>query len=189
MIQEKKSWYTANLQVLYGWNENVNVGIAANFKSVVFNDLSDSPLDAFQFKNSNSSRAVLSSIGPQIKFMPFKKIKNLSVLSTFYIPVAKDLESHPFVQHQSMDWFTQIFYDYIVEEHVRLFFEIDALYEMDTDFILQQNEFSTPVKAFATYFYDQSFAIYGMAEWSAEVWRFYLWYFISSMACTSRFRW
>lgn len=113
-------------QVLIGINPRVNVGFDLWIKSVFIDDSISSPFKTFTLNHgSNISRTALSSIGPKIKIVPFKKLERLSVQATLLFPVAKDqegiLNERPFLSRDSYTLITQIFYDFMIVPKLQVF--------------------------------------------------------------------
>lgn len=166
---QRQTYFTSFIQTLYGLTPFLNVGIDAQIKSVRKDVSTSSLLALFKFERSNQSRTALSYIGPKIKISPTKKLKNLSVQSSFFIPVAKDQQgaedgSGLWLSHDGFQWWTQMYYDQKISDDFRAFFEVDAFIGIDRKFKKGNNNVLTPVKGFLSYFPTNKITLYGLTE-------------------------
>ena len=142
-----------------------NVGLDANISKARYTNNMGNALGIFGSSEGDYSRTVLASIAPRIKFNPLGSISRLSVQSSFSIPIAKDLESPRFVQHDRYNWLTQIFYDKSFGSNWQLFFELDFLYRFKKE-DFQENFFRTPASVFVSYFPSSKMTFYTMLQHS-----------------------
>ena len=91
-LDQRRNFYTGLINFTYGLSKSakLNIGFDVNIKSVrIDDDKNSSPLRIFKFENDLKSRTSIGSMGPVIKFKPFKQSK-LTVKSSFLFPVAED---------------------------------------------------------------------------------------------------
>lgn len=169
----RSTYFTSIIHGLYGISEKVNLGVCTFFRSVRLDEVSSLPFSVLKFEKSTDTRTAISQIGPVVRFSPFQQNINLSVQSTILFPVAKDLEgisnNKPFLDFDKYTWWTQVFYDKIINNRWVIFAETDILLRLDKQFVLLNSIFSTPVKLFAGTYLTDNTGIYLMSEW-APVW-------------------
>ena len=158
------------IQVLYGGanNRNINWGFDINVRSVRLDSTNTSPFKIFQFENNDYSRTTIGFIGPKIKFAPFKNIEKLSVQSSFWIPVSKNMEGTPWLAWQKLTFWTQVFYDYKLSEKFNLFSEVDVLMR------IKEKQSSTshvmlPISSFLSYFPNSKSTVYVNAQYAPTI--------------------
>lgn len=165
-FNNRESYFTSINQVLFGVNSRFNVGFDFWIKSVRVDDRLSSPFSTLTFQNSPNSRTALSSIGPKIKFQPFKKLSRLSIQSTFLIPIAKDQEGafngKPFLSQDSYISITQIFYDQSISKKIQLFLSLSPWVYIDKNKIQNQSRVSvsSPLDIFVSYFPSDRLTLY-----------------------------
>ncbi|MEM6801836.1 MAG: DUF547 domain-containing protein [Bacteroidota bacterium] len=154
----RETFYTGIFQFTTGLDKSArwNIGFEANLQSVRYDsEIDSSPLRIFG--NSQESlvfnRTELATLGPRIRFRPFKSIPKLSLTSTLLIPLHDDLETPEFLAHNRTSWITQLFYDKFFGDF-QLFAEADLIYRFKTDnpSFTQDAFFRTPLTAFLSYF-------------------------------------
>ena len=162
----KETYYSGLIQGLFGIDEGrrVNVGFDLNIKSVLYDTAYSSFLNVLKFQNHQDARSeLLTSIGPKIKFLPFKNSR-LSVQSALWIPVANNLEGYPWLDYQRYTSWTQFFYDKTYNGKYQLFLEGDILARIGTDFNVNTFEVRTPLSVFGSYFLNSKSTVYAMAQ-------------------------
>ncbi len=165
-LPETQTFLTNLFQISYGISENsrINVGLDFMINSAYYDSEQNSPLNLFS-PGDGFSRVALSGIGPRIKFTPFPKITGLSVQSTFFFPVAGNLESPRFTAHDRFTWMTQFFYDHAFSSKFRLFLEADFLYRIKRN-ENQLNFFRTPVTGVLSYFPEENTTLFFLLQHS-----------------------
>lgn len=110
----RSNFFTTSVEIFTGISENkkINVGLILDYRSNTFNGQDIGSV--FSFKNEvGKARNGLSFIAPSIKISPFNKMSNLSIQSTFYIPLIKtESDLNGYLSNKSYIWQNRFFYDY-----------------------------------------------------------------------------
>lgn len=156
----RRNFYTANTEVFYGVSSNarLNVGLVVNLKSSTVSSMSEEQgfFSPAQFRNEpGTARFGLGAIAPSVKFVPFRKISNFSIQSSFFIPIVdQETEDGVFLDKKSYVWETRFFYDRpFADGRFQLFTEIDAqlnLGEKEEGFA--NNSLGVPFSLIGSYF-------------------------------------
>ncbi len=167
-LNQSQAFFNSLIQITSGLPKikRINVGVDVNITSARYGDSTDNPSDFFNDESTSYRKTIVSSIGPRIKIVPFKKISRLSIQSTFLIPVAKDQESPFFISHDRYTWFTQLFFDQSIGEHFQVFLEADMLYRFNRNSSNENDFFRTPLSAFFSYFPTSKSTIYVFTQYS-----------------------
>ena len=143
-----------------------NLGLDVNLRSTSRTERTLRAIEIFRFKQDDKNRTTISSLGPKIKWNPFKKIPKFSIQSSFTIPVSDSLENkkkRPWLDHHKYTWWTQLFFDKPIGSKYQLFAELDFLLRTPTyskEFDFTQATFSTPVSLFFSYFPTNKSTVY-----------------------------
>jgi len=165
----RANYFTSFLQATFGLHPRINLGVDLQFRSASRDtNRGSSALQVFRFGNHTNHQTKLASVGPKIKFIPFKKWPSLSVQSTFYIPVAKDLEgnkkSRIFLDYDKINWWTQLFIDQRLNPRLNLFYGFDVIYRIGNmsngGGLLQ-----TPLTFIITTFPSRNFTLYALGQY------------------------
>jgi len=110
----RSNFFNTSLEVFTGITESkkFNLGLIIEYRSNSFAD--KSATSVFSFKNeAGESRTGLGHIAPSIKIAPFGSLPNLSIQSSFFIPLF-DEESNinGYLAQKSFIWQNRFFYDY-----------------------------------------------------------------------------
>ncbi|MFN0048328.1 MAG: DUF547 domain-containing protein [Cytophagales bacterium] len=163
-FNERGNYFSSINQVLFGVNSRFNVGLDFWIKSVRIDNTSSSPFATLSFQDSPKTRTALSSIGPKVKFQPFKKLSHLSIQSTFLIPIAEDQEGasngKPFLSQDSYISINQIFYDQAIGKKIQLFFSLSPWVYISKKAIANRVSVSTPLDIFVSYFPTDRITLY-----------------------------
>ncbi len=165
-FNNRGSYFSSINQVLFGVNSRFNVGVDFWIKSVRIDDTSSSPFSTLRFQSGSQTRTALSSIGPKVKFQPFKKLSHLSIQSTFLIPIAKDQEGlsngRPFLSQDSYISITQVFYDQAIGKKIQLFFSLSPWIYIAENKIPDKNRVSvsSPLDIFVSYLPNERLTFY-----------------------------
>jgi Protein of unknown function, DUF547 len=103
------------------------------------------------------SAAGLAHIGPKFKFNPIKRLPNISLQQTLYIPIQKSVDGQ-FIS------FTQLFYDQPIKNHSQLFVEASLWTPVSPEFRI-----SPFLKVFYSYFPTNKWTVYAMASIPQEI--------------------
>ena len=100
---------------------------------------------------------------------PFHNLPNLSIQTTFFIPIASDQQGtnngKPWLSHDGYQWWIQFYYDQEINDKFRAFFEADAFISIDRKGNSNNNSLLTPVKGFLSYFPTSKLTAYLLAEY------------------------
>ncbi|WP_234859450.1 transporter [Aquimarina aquimarini] len=168
--EPRQTFFTSTLEGYTGIGNNKrwNVGLILEFRSNVVGDRD--ALDVFKFDGeSNTARSGLTSIAPSVKFVPFEKINNFSVQSSFFIPlVDNESENGVFLDQNGFIWQNRFFYDYTFPGNkFQLFGELNS----ELNFGKEEDSFAnnslrlTP-GVFFSYFPSSKFTILALAQHS-----------------------
>jgi hypothetical protein len=166
-LNERSTYYTGIINFLYGLSPNFNIGFDFFIKSVFIDPESGSPLKVFKFSSDANSRTSPTQFGPKLKFTPIESIRNLSIQTAFLVPLASNLDGgdkvdSPFLDVNGSQWWTQVFYDYLINNDFLLFLEGGLFFRFGSTY----DDFLTPLKVFFNSFPSQKWTIYTMAEFS-----------------------
>ena len=154
-------------------NKRLNVGLDLNLK-YNGNSVDDSfgtVGRAFQFKNNDSTRFGLTSLGPRIKWQPFKNVSNFSIQSTVYIPTVRHPEgfSDPAGQNNlswadwdRYQWWNQFFFDKTWKKF-QLFAEVDLWFRFQRN-ASQRSMVDIPWNLFFSWFPTKKMTLYVMSQ-------------------------
>ncbi|MCP4521812.1 MAG: hypothetical protein GY827_09020 [Cytophagales bacterium] len=168
-MQGSRSNYLGNfVQGLYGINSRLNVGFDLYVRSTSTTS-EDSHAFAI-FQAGDLQRTAVTKIGPRIKFLPFKKYRRLSFQSTFLFPTAPNLEgvndnNAPWLDWDTYTWLNQIFWDKSLSQKWQVFTALEMFLRIPRESYSEEPLFSTPVKAFVSYFPTTKITTYAMVEW------------------------
>ena len=183
-LDQRRNFYTGLINFTYGLSKSakLNIGFDVNIKSVrIDDDKNSSPLRLFKFENDLKSRTSIGSMGPVIKFKPFKQSK-LTVKSSFLFPVAEDGEAderddsgqsvRQWLDWNRYTWWNQFFIDKNIGSDFQLFLEGDLLFrfakraEKYANNAPKHNLLSIPVSSFLSYFPTDKSTVYVMLQYS-----------------------
>lgn len=163
---DRETFFTSKLEVFTGVTESsrFNVGVVIQTKSNTYGGAG--ALDVLSFKDDRqTTRNGLSSIAPSVKIQPIKSMSNLSLQTSFFIPVFEDVPGAPYLDKRSYVWETKFFYDKsFSEDKFQFFGEIDLGYNFgektadanplteNTSERFANNSLTFPISAFVSYF-------------------------------------
>ncbi len=166
----RNTFVTHLLQLTYGVSQTgrFNIGIDVNFR--YSGTSTDSTLkginSAYQFKNTNTSRVGITSVGLRLKFQPFKTIRGFTFQSTFLAPTIKSPEGNADLYWA--DWaritmWNQFFFTKNFNPKLQLFLEADLLFRFKI-FNNQVSMLDIPFSAFLSYFPTKKITFYVMSQ-------------------------
>jgi hypothetical protein len=169
----RESFYTTLLQATLGTSKNkrVNLGFDISFRGSAKrqDDRFGTAFDAFSFKNNDSTRVGISSVGPRLKWIPFAGNTNFSIQSTFTVPTTRFNEgkNDPSGNLSWLDWsrftsWNQFFYTYTRSKY-QIFAEIDVLARIRTS-KSQITHFDAPITLIGSYFPTRKWTIYAIGQ-------------------------
>lgn len=170
----RSTFVTHLLQFTIGTSKNkrVNVGFDLNIKSS--GNSSDSTFggirNAFLYKNNDSSRVGLTSVGLRVKVQPFKSVQDFTIQSTLSMPTIKHPEGFSSATEQNLfwadwnriTWWNQFFYTKTFGDF-QLFTEVDLLFRFKND-KSHIGMLDLPVSAFISYFPTKKITVYAMTQ-------------------------
>ena len=162
-ILSRESWFTSNLQILYGLGKRLNVGAEVNYRKVQIG--ASSP---FFFSESATSRNAVSTVGPKIKVAPKRSWNHFTVQSGVLFPLHDDLERDPWLEYQAVVWVSQAFWDHYLGTRWLLFAEFDVWTRFGKNV-------ETPLKAIFTYMPSSKLSFYALGDFTRDwdVWPSY----------------
>jgi hypothetical protein len=172
----RATFVTHLLQFTYGISKSqrVNVGLDINFKSSGRANNTDNfaAIDrAFAYKNNDSIRVGIASVGARIRLQPFKAVNNFTLQSTLSIPTIKhpegfndplNLDNLYWADWDRITWWNQFFYTKDFSKF-QLFTEIDFLYRF-ARYDSQRGMLDLPASIFLSYFPTSKITIYAMTQ-------------------------
>jgi len=167
-LGNSQAFFNALIQITSGLPKirRLNVGIDINITTARYGLQEETPGDFFKDETAIYRKTIVSSIGPRLKYVPFRKIPRLSIQSTFLFPIASDQEDPFFIFHDRYSWFTQVFFDQNIGDKFQLFTEADLLYRFNRNSTFNGNFFRVPLSAFLSYFPTSNSTIYVFTQYS-----------------------
>jgi hypothetical protein len=169
----RESFYTTLIQATLGTSKNkrINLGFDVSFRgSAKRQDKRFGTLfDVFSFKNNDSTRVGISSLGPRLKWIPFSGNTNFSIQSTFTVPTTRFNEgkNDPTGNLSWLDWsrftsWNQLFYTYN-RGKFQLFAEADILARIRTS-KSQITHVDLPVTLIGSFFPTSKWTVYAIGQ-------------------------
>ena len=169
-LVDRATFFTSSLSVLYGVNDRFNAGIVTRYRRVRNDNLPSSALSVFSSGDEASSRHGFTAFGAQIRYAPFKALKNFSVQSSFVLPIGNDLagsETQPYIDWTGATWTTQLFNDFSIGDNFSFFTELDFILEdIGSSENNHLNRFSTPTTFIFSYNPNAKTTIYALGGFS-----------------------
>ncbi|MEQ9261719.1 MAG: DUF547 domain-containing protein [Owenweeksia sp.] len=168
----RENFFTSTFEAFYGASKNArfNLGLIVNLKSTTKSNDSVSKgfFSPIAFQNQTGiSRSGIGSIAPSIRFVPFKKIANFSMQTSFFIPLLEEESAEGvFLDRKSYLWDTRFFFDKgFWNQQFQIFTEVDLQYFFgDKNAGFANNSLGVPVSAFLSYFPADWFTVYGQLQ-------------------------
>ena len=168
--EPRQTFFTSTLEAYTGiGNERRwNLGVILEFRSNVVSDRD--ALEVFQFDGERgTARSGFTSFAPSVKFVPFAKVNNFSVQSSFFLPlVDNETENGVFLDQKGYIWQNRFFYDYTFPGNkFQLFTELNS----ELNFGKKEESFAnnslrlTP-GLFFSYFPSSKFTVLALAQHS-----------------------
>ncbi len=166
----RQTWNTTMMTFNYGISKSgrFNLGLDVNLRSVRYDDKNSFAANIFRYAQDENNRTTISTIGPKIKWNPIKSIPKFSVQSTFWIPVAKELQGTPWLDWQRYTSWTQLFYDKTFGSKYQLFTELAAwvrIPEYGSGEGINNTSVETPISVFFSYFPNSKSTIYTQLQY------------------------
>ena len=166
----RNTWNTTMMTFNYGASKSArfNIGLDVNLRSVRNDAATSNAISIFKYEQNNNNRTTISTIGPKIKWNPIKSIPKFSMQSTFWIPVAKNLQSNPWLDWQRYTSWTQFFYDKTFGTKYQVFTELAAwvrIPEIGSNEGLNNTSLETPISVFFSYFPTGKSTIYTQLQY------------------------
>ena len=168
--EPRQTFFTSTLEAYTGIGNSKrwNLGVILEFRSNVVADRD--ALEVFQFDGERgTARSGFTSFAPSVKFVPFAKVNNFSVQSSFFLPlVDNETENSVFLDQKGYIWQNRFFYDYTFPGNkFQLFTELNS----ELNFGKKEESFAnnslrlTP-GLFFSYFPSSKFTILALAQHS-----------------------
>lgn len=181
--EPRQTFFTSTVDVFTGVSENnrFNIGLLLEFRSNVINNRN--ALDVFSFDGeSGTARSGFTSFAPAVKFNPFKKISNFTIISALHIPlIDQETENGVFLDQKGFIWQNRYLYDYTFPgDKWQFFAELNTEYSFGKKAV-QDNNFDTIEGSFAnnslnltpgvflSYFPSQKFTVLVLAQHSQRI--------------------
>ncbi|WP_422857764.1 hypothetical protein ACOKFD_09785 [Flagellimonas sp. S174] len=134
----RQNFFTSTLEVFTGVSDSkrINVGVIAEYRA----NGRDFILENGSTERRNTSG--LTSIAPSVKIVPFKRVGNFSILSSFSIPlISQEVDDNGvFLDQDGFTWQNRFFYDYTFPgKKWQIFSEINSEYNFGDDAVQDEN--------------------------------------------------
>jgi hypothetical protein len=111
----RSSWYTGTFSFLHGTSKKVNLGFDLIYRAVSVTEKNEPAFHVLSFSREPDSRNGITYVGPKIRYNPLKRVMNLTAQTAFLFPIGSDregvLSDQPFLDHNEVTLFTQLFYE------------------------------------------------------------------------------
>lgn len=169
----RTTFVTHLMQWTYGVSKsnNFNIGLDLSFRySGTSTDSTFKGIgEAFQFKNTPTSRVSFTSAGIRVRWQPFISEKKFSIQSSFTVPTAKFPEGNSdgspklhWADWDRLTWWNQFFYTKSFGDF-QLFTEIDLLFRFKK-YKNQIGMLDIPLNLFFSYFPTSKITLYAMSQ-------------------------
>ena len=166
----RNNFFTSTLEVYTGVSNNnrVNVGLILEARSSTIGGRD--AFDVFKFDGERgTARSGLTSIAPSVKFVPFSKVNNFSIQSSFFIPlVDNETEEGVFLDQKGFTWQNRFFFDHtFAGGDWQLFADLNSELNFgdDEDSFANDSLRLTP-GLFLSYFPSSKFTVLGLVQHS-----------------------
>lgn len=166
----RNNFFTSTLEIYTGVSNNnrVNVGLILEARSSTIGGRD--AFDVFKFDGERgTARSGLTSIAPSVKFVPFSKINNFSIQSSFFIPlVDNETEEGVFLDQKGFTWQNRFFLDHtFAGGDWQLFADLNSELNFgdDEDSFANDSLRLTP-GLFLSYFPSSKFTVLGLVQHS-----------------------
>ena len=166
----RDSYFTSIISILVGYSRRVNLGVDLYPKAVRVGDADSSPFSVLQFSTNDRANAALAAVAPKIKFAPFRRIPNLALQASVYIPLASDLEGkrsgRPFLDYDDVQAWFLAFYDISFNPSWLLYLEGGFLFRYDSAIERADHEYIYPIKGILNHYASNRLTFYALAEFT-----------------------
>jgi hypothetical protein len=169
----RQNFFTSTLEVFTGVSptKRVNLGLILEYRA----NGRDFTVNGQTERRTTTG---LTSIAPSVKIVPFKKVGNFSILSSFSIPlISQEVDDNGvFLDQDGFTWQNRFFYDYTFPgKKWQLFTEINSEYNFGEDAVRNNNGITvegsfannslrlTP-GVFLSYFPSSKFTVLGLVQ-------------------------
>ncbi|WP_405251550.1 hypothetical protein [Dokdonia sp. Asnod3-C12] len=166
----RNNFFTSTLEVYTGVSNNnrVNVGLILEARSSTIGGRD--AFDVFKFDGERgTARSGLTSVAPSVKFVPFSKVNNFSIQSSFFIPlVDNETEEGVFLDQKGFTWQNRFFFDHtFAGGDWQLFADLNSELNFgdDEDSFANDSLRLTP-GLFLSYFPSSKFTVLGLVQHS-----------------------
>jgi hypothetical protein len=178
-LDQRSTFYTGSLEILYGLDNRVNIGADVFYKAVLNHEKEDLPAEVLAFQKNQNAHHAFNAVFPKIKWLPFEGWDQYTIEAGFFIPIASDQKGmdhdRPYLAAGQYEFWVENFYVHNIGSDFQLFGELDAYWRMgENELTDNTSAFRTPVKAFFSYFFFDRWSAYAMAEfnptWGDDLW-------------------
>jgi hypothetical protein len=129
----RASYFTGIVAIKWGWRHRLNGGLDVVIKSVKDENFIPEDNPAFQ----GDSRTAVTSMVPNLQFVPFGGVPTLSVETGFLIPLGSDLDGasqeRPFLDYGDPAWLNELFYDFELSPRWLGFSRVGAFFRFNSE--------------------------------------------------------
>ena len=161
----RQNFFTSTLEVFTGVSDTrrVNVGVIAEYRA---NGRDFTLADGSTERRRTNG---LTAIAPSIKFVPFERVGNFSILSSLSIPLISDevdQDTGVFLDQKGFTWQNRFFYDYTFPgKKWQIFSELNTEFNFgDQDESFANNSLNLVPGVFLSYFPSSNFTISVLAQ-------------------------
>jgi len=169
-LTSRASYFTEIAQWSYGISSRFNIGMDMLYKAVSLDPPASTPLAIFHSGKNERAQSGLTGMGPKIRWIPFRSLPRLSIQSTLYFPVKKDMEGglsgKPFLEYDRLFLWTQINMDRMLHRQWQLYGGLDVWLRSDFSFDPERFLIATPLKMILSWFPGEKSAFYYLTEWA-----------------------
>ncbi len=167
----RTTFVSSLIQFTYGVSKSArfNLGVDLNFKASSTNSTESfqNLTEPFAFKNNDSTRFGLAYIAPRVRLMPFKKLPNFTIQSSYFVVLPKSPEGDfnlYWIEWNRHIWWNQFFYTKMMANNkLQLFTEVDLLFRLAKG-RNQHSILELPASCFLSYFPNKKVTFYIMSQ-------------------------
>lgn len=176
---DRSTYFTALTGIYFGITPRVNIGLDINPSSVHLGPKSSNPLKVLVFRNTDTSRVALASLGPKVRFTPIPSEPGFTIQSSLWIPIGRDLDGinsgRPFLAFDRFQWWFSFYYTRNISRDrfqifaaVEIVPRIDRRFKWQKDFASAEPNLGSDViifnKVLFSWFPEKRFTLYGSLE-------------------------
>jgi len=165
---ERSTFFTTIGEWRTGWKARWNIGLMAFFRSVRYDLPDSSPFSVLALTNEGTmARTALTHMGATVRWLPFSNSRYTSVKASLLLPLARNLQGPPYLEHDGFHLWLQWLYDRQLAYHWQLYAEAGLWARIDRRWRASNSYAVVPLKAFLSWLPNDHFIAYVFAEWSS----------------------